>query len=80
MVCLISADRPDFRRNIIDRFIVAALLGEVEPIIVLNKIDSISGELKDMIYEEMEIYNKLGYKLLFISCLKKLGLKSFRKF
>lgn len=79
LVCLISADRPDFRRNIIDRFIVAALLGEVEPIIVLNKIDSISGELKDMIYEEMEIYNKLGYKLLFISCLKKTGIKELQK-
>ena len=49
------------------------------PIIVLNKIDSISGELKDMIYEEMEIYNKLGYKLLFISCLKKTGIKELQK-
>jgi len=78
LLCVVSADRPDFRRAIVDRYIVAALLGEVEPVIVVNKIDAVQGELRRLIEEEMEIYDRLGYRLLFVSALSGAGMDAVR--
>lgn len=75
LLCLMAADRPDFRRTIIDRYIVAALLGEVEPIIIVNKVDLVHTEWRDLIEEEMEIYRMLGYALHFTSAVTGEGMK-----
>lgn len=67
LLCVMSADRADFRRTIIDRYIVAALLGGVQPIVIVNKIDMVQGELRELIEEEMAIYRALDYDLYFTS-------------
>ncbi|MBS1912169.1 MAG: ribosome small subunit-dependent GTPase A [Bacteroidetes bacterium] len=61
LICVVAADRPDFRRTIIDRYIVAALLGGMTPLIVLNKIDTVDGELEELLREEMDVYSAIGY-------------------
>lgn len=67
LLCVIAADRSDFRRTIIDRFIVAALLGDVTPIVVVNKIDTARGEIEQLLREEVDVYSTLGYQTLFMS-------------
>lgn len=79
LLCVMSADRPDFRRAIIDRYIVAALLGGVEPIIIVNKMDTVEGELRKLIEEEMEIYRVLGYTLHFTSTMTGEGLEEIEE-
>lgn len=67
LICVGGADRPNFRRTVMDRFIVAALLGGVTPLIVLNKMDTVEGELEELMREEMAIYETLGYHTIFTS-------------
>lgn len=74
LICTVSADRPDFRRTIVDRFIVAALVGEIEPVIVVNKIDTAEGEIEELLREEMAVYETIGYSVLFVSAATGLGM------
>jgi ribosome biogenesis GTPase / thiamine phosphate phosphatase len=78
LLCVAAADRPDFRRTIIDRYIVAALLGGVTPVIVLNKMDSVDGELEELLREEMGVYEAIGYATLFTSAATGEGIEELR--
>jgi ribosome biogenesis GTPase len=79
LLCIAAADRPDFRRTIIDRYVVAALLGDVTPVIILNKVDTVEGELRDLLYEEISIYEDLGYQTFMISAQTGEGLEDLRE-
>jgi ribosome biogenesis GTPase len=79
LLCVAAADRPDFRLTIIDRYIVSALLGNVTPVIVLNKMDTVEGELEELLREEMELYAGLGYQLLFTSAMTGEGIDELRE-
>ena len=67
LFCVAAADRPDFRRTIIDRYIVAAHLGGVTPVIVLNKMDTVDGELRELLEEEIAVYSDIGYETILTS-------------
>jgi ribosome biogenesis GTPase len=67
LLCIAGADRTNFRRTVIDRYIVAALLGNVTPVVILNKMDTVEGEIDELLREEMAIYEELGYHTIFTS-------------
>ena len=79
ILCTIAADRPDFRRTVIDRYIVAAHLGGAQPIVVVNKIDTIDEVLGDLIQEEMEVYERLEYEIHYVSAVTGQGLQELRE-
>lgn len=78
LLCVVSADRPDFRRTIIDRYIVAALLGNMTPVILLNKIDTVDGEIEELLREEVAVYEDIGYRTLATSAVRGDGLEELR--
>ncbi|HVK37451.1 MAG TPA: ribosome small subunit-dependent GTPase A [Candidatus Kapabacteria bacterium] len=78
ILCTIAADRPDFRRTVLDRFIVATLLGGADPFIVVNKVDTLDDVLAELIGEEVEVYEELGYPIYFISAVTGEGLDALR--
>jgi len=65
-----SVKQPAFKPGLIDRFLIIAENGNVEPVIIINKIDLI-----DTLPEEVKIYQNLGLKMLFTSCVKKQGIE-----
>ncbi|MGE3802271.1 MAG: ribosome small subunit-dependent GTPase A [Candidatus Kapaibacterium sp.] len=77
--CVATAERDDFRRSVIDRYIVGALLGDVTPVIVLNKIDTAPESYLEALAEDMLIYEELGYKLLFVSAKTGAGMDELRE-
>jgi ribosome biogenesis GTPase len=72
-----SADEPLLNTRLIDRIIVASEIGNIRPIIVVNKTD-----LLDMkfIRNEMSVYAQLGYKIFYVSVLNNFGLEPFAEF
>lgn len=78
LFCVAAADRPDFRRTILDRYIVAAHLGGVTPVVVLNKMDTVDGELRELLEEEIAVYSQLGYDTLFTSVVTGEGIEELR--
>jgi len=64
-----SVKQPSFKPGLIDRFLIIAENGKVEPVIVLNKID-----LNKTLPEEINIYKNLGLKIILTSCVTKQGI------
>ncbi|MCE7934577.1 MAG: ribosome small subunit-dependent GTPase A [Chlorobi bacterium CHB2] len=79
LLCTTAADRPDFRRTIIDRFIVAALLGDIQPIIIVNKIDTANQEIREILEEELSVYPPLGYPVLMLSAQSGEGMDELQR-
>ncbi len=80
LFCVVSAERDNVRQTVIDRFIVGALLGEVEPVIILNKIDTADDEYLEMLEEGLGIYPDLGYEVIFTSATEDAGIDAVRAF
>jgi len=74
-IVIVSAILPELSLNIIDRYLVACETLQVEPLIVLNKIDLLDGEGMDFVNEQMDIYRKIGYRVLMVSSRTQNGLK-----
>ncbi|WP_318366505.1 small ribosomal subunit biogenesis GTPase RsgA [Enterobacter sp.] len=74
-IVIVSAILPELSLNIIDRYLVACETLDVEPIIVLNKIDLLDAEGMAFVNEQMDIYRGIGYRVLMVSSHTQDGLK-----
>jgi len=77
VVILMSAADPFYNRRLIDRYLVAIELGEVEPIICINKMDLMD---EAFVREDVAMYAEhLGVRTLFVSAEKRRGLDELHK-
>lgn len=81
LIVVASLKKPALKTGLIDRFIIAAQIGNLQPVIVLNKIDlGISDENRDII----GAYRKLGYPVFTTSALEEFSdgneIEAFRKY
>ena len=60
-----SLVQPDFSLNLLDKLIVLMEINQVEPIICITKEDITSDVDKKEIYEVLDYYKKIGYKVIF---------------
>ncbi|MBV7405977.1 small ribosomal subunit biogenesis GTPase RsgA [Enterobacter sp. ENT03] len=74
-IVIVSAILPELSLNIIDRYLVACETLDVEPIIVLNKIDLLDAKSLDVVNTQMDIYRNIGYRVLMVSSYTQDGLK-----
>ena len=65
---------------LIDRYIVAAELLKIKPILVLNKTDLFTPELKAEMDERLAVYRHIGYPVILSSTYTQEGLHDFGKF
>ena len=72
---IVIACEPAPQRNLIDRYLVAAQLMDIEPILVLNKVDLLTKESKVQIDELLETYQALDYSTIRIICSRHLDAK-----
>jgi ribosome biogenesis GTPase len=55
---------PDYNKKLIDRYLVACEIGEVNPMICINKIDLLD---EDLVMEDLAAYDDLGYEVYMLS-------------
>jgi ribosome biogenesis GTPase len=70
-----SLKKPEFRNGVVDRLLVAGLRGDLEPLLVLNKIDLATEEELDLI---RGLYRELGYDVIGISAEHRIGIEEVR--
>lgn len=75
-IIIVSAILPELSLNIIDRYLVACETLNIEPLIVLNKVDMLDAESRAMVSEWMQIYKDIGYQVLEVSSYTKEGLEA----
>lgn len=61
---IVIACEPEPQPNLIDRYLVAAELMSVRPIIVLNKSDLLNEQNKQLIESQLKPYRDLGYSVV----------------
>ena len=76
VLCLTTPVSPPFRPRFIDRVLLQADIAGIEPIIVCNKIDIQYNDID--IDERLEDYNRIGYKVIFVSSKTGEGLDELR--
>ncbi len=76
---VISARGPRTDTAFIDRFLVTASAYNVPCEILFNKVDIYDEQAKEYASYLLDIYEKIGYKCLFLSAAKQLGLGNLKK-
>jgi ribosome biogenesis GTPase len=75
MIMIMSAKMPAFKPRLLDRLLIVAEAGELEPIVIINKMDLLNDKDKKQLYEQTQVYEELGYRVIYISALNKEGLE-----
>ena len=63
LIVVAAASQPPFRIGLVDRYLIAAEVGGVAPLLCLNKIDLVEGEP-----EEVTLLRELGVRVIATSC------------
>ena len=77
-IVIISAVLPELSLNIIDRYLVACEVTNIEPIIVLNKIDLLGNDQRAEVEKQLTIYTNIGYQVLYVSCQNHQGITALQ--
>ncbi|MGL6018489.1 MAG: small ribosomal subunit biogenesis GTPase RsgA [Gibbsiella quercinecans] len=78
-IVIVSAILPELSLNIIDRYLVACETLEIEPLIVLNKIDLLDEQARTKVDGMMAIYRNIGYRVLEVSSRTREGMEAFEQ-
>jgi ribosome biogenesis GTPase len=74
LVIVASAVKPRFKPGLVDRYMIAAQVGAIEPLLVVNKMDLVESEPG-----EVQLYRGLGLPVIQTSCVTGLGLDELRR-
>lgn len=77
LVIVVSTKAPKLKPGLIDRFLIAAQIGNLKPAIVINKVDL---RWDKEIEEVAQVYRSLGYELFLTSAMKNPGLNEIDQF
>jgi ribosome biogenesis GTPase len=78
-ILIVSSVLPAFNADIIDRYLVAAEQTGITPVIVLNKIDLLNDENRQVIEDQLKIYQDIGYEIIHVSNETQDGIEGLRK-
>jgi ribosome biogenesis GTPase / thiamine phosphate phosphatase len=66
-IIIVVAPYPEPHANLIDRYLVAANAIDIEPVLLINKIDRIDDATRDKVNYLETTYRKLGYQVIMVS-------------
>ncbi|HWV16565.1 MAG TPA: small ribosomal subunit biogenesis GTPase RsgA [Cellvibrio sp.] len=79
-IIVVVAPYPEPHANLIDRYLVAANAIDIEPVLLINKIDRIDEHTRDKIHYLENTYRDLGYQVHMVSTQDGSGLDEFRQY
>jgi len=77
-IIIVIAPEPQLHTNLLDRYLIAAEASHIQPIILLNKLDTIHNLEEFIVDECLQVYTKLGYPLLTCSTKTQDGLEQLQ--
>ena len=73
-ILIMSALLPDLTPSIIDRYLVAVEQLEIEPVILINKIDLMDDNNQALVEQTIDLYKSIGYKVITLSATEEDGI------
>lgn len=74
-----SVKEPDFSPKLLDRFLAVIEMNQIEPVIVLTKLDLMTEEEKQAIEPIINYYREIGYQVIETSSKQEFGLESINE-
>jgi len=62
-IIIVAAPRPELSEALIDRYLVAAELTGIAPLILLNKLDLLAANRRSAVLRRLDPYRNIGYEL-----------------
>ncbi|EKD70051.1 MAG: hypothetical protein ACD_46C00658G0004 [uncultured bacterium] len=78
-IVIVMAPPPIFTEYLVDRYLIAAELLKIQPIIVINKIDLLDEKGKNKAHLLLDPYRKIGYPIVFSSVFIEDGLEDLKQ-
>jgi ribosome biogenesis GTPase len=75
---IVVAPEPHAHRNLIDRYLVAAEVSGIEPVLCLNKIDLVNDENRGHFEALIKDYEAIGYRFVQTSAITEGGLEDLK--
>lgn len=75
---IVVAPEPHAHRNLIDRYLVAAEVSGIEPILCLNKIDLLNDDNREHFETLVKDYQDIGYRFIQTSAITEGGLEALK--
>jgi len=75
-VFIVVANKPELNEGLIDRYLVAAENNDLNPVILLNKIDLFSEQEFSDLKQRLQLYQDIGYRVIYTSAKQEHGLDS----
>ncbi|MDE5977204.1 MAG: ribosome small subunit-dependent GTPase A [Turicibacter sp.] len=75
-----SAKEPDFSPKLLDRFLTVIEMNQIEPIIVLTKMDLLNEEERNSLEPTLQYYRRIDYDVIETSSKQQLGLEAITDF
>lgn len=76
VMVIVMAPKPIFSDYLVDRYLVAAHLLHLKPILVINKADLLTGEAKAAQMAQVSSYERAGYPVYFTSAIAPAGVQN----
>lgn len=77
-IVIVLALQPEPHANLINRYLVAAEAVNIEPLILLNKVDLLDEAGREQMNQLLAVYPKIGYRVLEASTKNKDGLNELK--
>jgi len=76
---IVISHKPDFKTALLDRYIAACELADIQVSIVFNKVDNVEAEVLNEFKAKLEPYAAIGYPLHYISVKEMTGIEHFKQ-
>jgi ribosome biogenesis GTPase len=73
-IIVVSSIAPALSTHIIDRYLVACEHAEIEPVLVINKVELLDDDALKQVQNELAVYTQIGYQVVMASCVTQEGL------
>lgn len=73
-IIVVSSIAPALSTHIIDRYLVACEHAQIEPVLVINKVELLDSDGLKQVQKDLAIYTKIGYRVVMASCVTQEGL------
>ncbi len=73
---IVTSPIPELNEGLIDRYLVAAELSHIQPVLIVNKIDTLTIEQRLLLEKRVKVYQDINYQILYTSAKSQHGMDS----
>ena len=77
-ILIVSALLPDLTPSIIDRYLAAVEQLDITPVVLINKMDLLNDDNRELVEQTIELYRGIGYQVVTLSAKEEQGLEQVR--